>query len=108
VSASPACLKQATFLCNGKDCRKDDGHSELRAALLPLGRVKRVKCQDLCGGPVAGVEIDGRVEWFEKVRKPRQRQAVVALATGSISKVPVELRSSWARKRGGKIKGASR
>jgi hypothetical protein len=100
----PVCLERPTFLCVGKDCRKDDGHRELRAAILPLGKVKRVKCQDLCGGPVAGIEIDGRVEWFEKVRKPRERNAVVALATGAIDRIPGDLRSNWARKRGGKVR----
>jgi hypothetical protein len=101
---SPVCLKADTFLCVGKDCRKDQAHIELRKRILPLGKVRRVSCQDLCGGPVAGVRVGGKVEWFEKVRKPKQRDAVVALATGVESKVPAALKSSWARKHSGKIK----
>ncbi len=103
-SKSPTCLQRDTYLCMGKDCRKDDGHRELRDAILPLGKVKRVKCQDLCGGPVAGVAVAGRVEWFEKVRKPQERDAVVALATGALGSVPAALKPRWARKRSGKIK----
>ena len=101
---SPTCLQRETYLCMGKDCRKDDGHQELRAAISSLGKVKRVKCQDLCGGPVAGVVVGGRVEWFEKVREPRERAAVIALATGAVDTVPAELKPRWARKRSGKIK----
>jgi hypothetical protein len=101
VHSSP---KPLCYLCVGKDCRRDVGHVELRAALGSIGKVRRVKCQDLCEGPVAGVEVDGRVEWFEVIRKPRQREAVMALAVGPSTKVPAELRDRWAKKRSGKVK----
>ena len=78
LSSHPRC-----YLCVGKDCRRYDGHTELKKALGAVGKVHRVTCQDLCEGPVAGVEVHGRVEWFEKVRKGRERDAVIALATGS-------------------------
>jgi hypothetical protein len=91
------------FLCVGKDCRKDDGYRELASAVAVLPKVRRVKCQDLCGGPVAGVVVDGKVEWFEKLRRSKQRAALVELAAGQARKVPSELRSSWARKRSGKF-----
>jgi hypothetical protein len=91
------------FLCVGKDCRRDDGYQELVSAVAVLPRVRHVKCQDLCGGPVAGVVVDGRVEWFEKLRKGKHRAAIVELASGATSKVPSVLRSSWARKRSGKF-----
>ena len=69
-----------------------------------MGKVHRVKCQDLCEGPVAGVEVQGRVEWFEGVRRSRHRDAVLALATGSTKKVPAELKDRWAHKHSGKVK----
>jgi hypothetical protein len=96
--------KPLCYLCVGKDCRRDVGYSELGTALGSIGKVKRVKCQDLCEGPVAGVEVDGRMEWFEGVRKARHREAVVALATGRSTEVPAELRGAWVRKRSGKVK----
>ena len=92
------------YLCVGKDCRRDVGHAELRDALGSIGKVKRVKCQDLCEGPVAGVQVGGQVEWFEGVRKARHREAVVALATGGGTTVPAELRDRWVPKRSGKVK----
>jgi hypothetical protein len=99
VSAHPAC-----YLCNGKDCRRAEGHGDLRKALRAVGKVQVVKCQDLCEGPVAGVVVDGKVEWFEKLRRARHRDAVVALAVGAEGKVPADLRDRWARKHQGKIK----
>jgi hypothetical protein len=100
----PANPKPQCYLCVGKDCRRDVGHAELKTALGDIGRIRTVKCQDLCEGPVAGVELAGRVEWFEGVRKPRHREAVVALATGAATKVPAVLEGRWARKRSGKVK----
>ena len=96
--------KPLCYLCVGKDCRRDDGYKELGSVLTSIGKVKRVKCQDLCEGPVAGVDVDGRVEWFEGIRKARHRDAVVALAVGGGTKVPAELRDRWASKRSGKVK----
>ena len=99
MSSSPR-----SYVCIGKDCRCDEGHKELLAALRGVGKVQRVKCQDLCEGPVAGVEVGGRVEWFEKIRRGRHRDAVVCLANGSITKVPAVLQDRWAHKRRGKVK----
>ena len=96
--------KLQCYLCVGKDCRRDVGHAELKSALGDISRVRTVKCQDLCEGPVAGVEVGGRVEWFEGVRKARHREAVVALATGATTKVPAVLQGRWARKHSGKVK----
>ncbi len=92
------------YVCTDKDCRREDGYAELRASLRTLGKVREVDCQDLCEGPVAGVEVHGKVEWFEKLRKERFRDAVVALATGELDGVPRVLRSRWAHKRSGKVK----
>ena len=96
--------KPRSYVCTGKDCRRDDGFKELVRALEATGRVREVDCQDLCEGPVAGVVLDGEVEWFERVRKSRARDAVVALATGKVDEVPKILRPRWAKKRSGKVK----
>ena len=92
------------YVCTGKDCRRDDGHRELLSALKAVGDVTRVKCQDLCEGPVAGVVVHGRVEWFEKLRKERHRAAVAALVEHGADKVPGDLKDRWAKKHSGKIK----
>jgi hypothetical protein len=92
------------YVCTGKDCRRDEGHRELLDAMRAVGNVERVRCQDLCEGPVAGVLLGDRVEWFEKLRKPRHRAAVAALVQHPRTKVPSELKDRWAKKHGGKIK----
>ena len=92
------------YLCTGKDCRRDDGFKELSHALHKVARVKEVDCQDLCDGPVAGVIIDGDVEWFEKVRKERYRDAVVDLVLGKRDDIPNVLKARWAKKYSGKVK----
>jgi hypothetical protein len=92
------------YVCTDKDCRRDDGYKELVQALRATGSVREVDCQDLCEGPVAGVVLDGKVEWFERLRKARAREAVVALATGQVDEVPKILRPRWAKKRSGKVK----
>src|SRR4051812_11716718 len=45
-------------------------------------KVKAVGCQKLCDAPVVGVEVDGRLEWFEKVDKAKPMVAVVRIARG--------------------------
>ena len=92
------------YVCTDKDCRRENGYDELRAALKAAGKVHEVDCQDLCEGPVAGVVVDGKVEWFEKLRKERFRAAVVALADGELDEVPRVLKSRWVHKRSGKVK----
>ncbi len=99
MSRSPRC-----YVCTDKDCRREDGYRELLSDLRAVAKVREVDCQDLCEGPVAGVVVDGQVEWFEKLRKERFRQAVVALVRGEHDEVPRVLKARWARKRSGKVK----
>ena len=99
MSSSPHC-----YACIGKDCRRDKGHDKLITALDRAGHLQRVACQDICKGPVAGVEVDGTVEWFHKLRKGRHRDAVVLLASGRKRKIPSELKDRRVRKRRGKVK----
>src|SRR5689334_12611113 len=92
------------YVCTGKDCRRDDGFKELRRDLDKVAKVREVDCQDMCDGPVAGVVLDGRVEWFEKIRKERYRTAVIELVTGERDSVPNVLKARWAKKHSGKVK----
>ena len=87
------------YLCWNKKCRRSDGFEALRDALpdaIP------VKCQDVCKGPVVGLLVHGRLEWFKKVRKQKHRDAVLrALQTGVM---PVALEKRRSEKRSGKLK----
>ena len=63
------------YLCTGKDCRRSSGHEEL-AGSLAGDLVVEVRCQKICKGPVAGLEVDGRLEWFRSLRKAKARKAL--------------------------------
>jgi hypothetical protein len=99
VSSSPD-----AYVCTSKDCRKAKCHAELLDALRGAGKVEAVGCQDICKGPVAGVEVGGRIEWFKRVRRHKHQAAVVELARDGALEVPPELRDRWVPKRGGKVK----
>ena len=99
MSASPA-----AYICTSKDCRKAKCHPELLDVLRGVGAVEEVGCQDICKGPVAGVQVGGRVEWFKRVRKHRHQSALADLARDGTTEVPAVLRDRWVPKRGGKVK----
>ncbi|MFP5369536.1 MAG: hypothetical protein ACLGI3_02150 [Actinomycetes bacterium] len=93
------------FVCCGSDCRRRrDAHALLLAAAAQAGTVRPVRCQKICSGPVAGVEVAGRLEWFERLRGPKSRGALVRLlATGG--PLPKRLRKRRVRKRSGRLRG---
>lgn len=78
------------LLCAGKSCRKAKGYDELLVSLEELTNVKKVKCVDVCDGPVVGVRVDDKTVWFERMRSEKVRRAVTALLT--TAKVPKKLR----------------
>jgi hypothetical protein len=51
--------------CKNHDCVVDFLKEHTNA------KVKLVKCQKICSGSVAGLEVAGRMEWFEHVNKPK-------------------------------------
>lgn len=79
------------LLCAGKSCRKAKGFEELRNSLEVLTKVNKVKCVDVCDGPVVGVRLPGETVWFERMRSEKVRAAVTALLANS-AKVPKKLR----------------
>ena len=79
------------LLCAGKSCRKAKGFDELRGSLELLTTVKKVKCVDVCAGPVIGVRLPGETVWFERMRSPKVHAAVTALLANG-AKVPKKLR----------------
>jgi hypothetical protein len=79
--SKPTCL----LVCVGKDCRRSEGFDELLVAVRGLEHVEQAPCQDLCHGPIVAVRIDGELRWFDRIRKHKQRTAVLrAVASGRI------------------------
>jgi hypothetical protein len=86
-------------------CRKCKGHKCLTDFLLTKteAAVQGVRCQKICSGPIAGVAVAGRMEWFERVDKAKAMVGVAQLATkpGS-AKVPKALRKERVGKHSGR------
>lgn len=71
------------YVCTGKHCRKKIAESgEALSALPKSARVVKVKCQKICRGPVFGLELDGRLEWFEQVATPKSVRGLTEAAGG--------------------------
>lgn len=67
-------------ICAGADCqKKGKAHARLIELLEARARVQPVRCQKVCEGPVVGLEIDGALEWFDKVKGKAARAALVRL-----------------------------
>jgi len=66
--------------------------------------VRRVRCQKICHGPVIGLEIAGRMEWFERVDDVKSIASLVKFGrrTSEHSKVPKPLRKHRLRRRSGR------
>jgi hypothetical protein len=94
-------MAKKLLVCVGKSCRKRKAAlRRLRSALPDTVELKEVQCQDICAGPVVGLKIDDRWEWFKKLRKDRQLVALrAALRDGEIG---VSLKSRRVRSRSGK------
>ena len=78
------------LVCAGKSCRKAKGFDELLAGMGALAEVKKVKCVDVCEGPVVGVKLGGATVWFERMRSDKVRSAVITLLHQH--KIPKKLR----------------
>ena len=92
------------YLCTGKDCRRSSGHEEL-AGSLAGDLVVEVRCQKICKGPVAGPEVDGRLEWFRSLRKAKARKALgrLVIARGQ-GPLPERLAKRRVSKRSGLLR----
>ena len=85
-------------------CRKCKGHGPLRSFLEDAGLpVHAVGCQKVCTAAVVGLEIDGRMEWFQRVNRPKAMAALARLAQrGGTGKVAKPLAKRWVSKRSGR------
>lgn len=85
-------------------CRKCKGSDKVVDFLATQTRanVKTVRCQKVCEGPVAGLSIRGRLEWFGKMKGPKALSAMAALTSVSTpKKIPKTLRKRLAHERSG-------
>jgi hypothetical protein len=65
--------------------------------------VRNVRCQKICHGPVVGLEVDGRMEWFERVDDIRSIAALLLLVRRTDrTKIPKPLRKHRVKKRSGR------
>jgi hypothetical protein len=62
-------------------CRKCKGGRRLAELLEDEtdACVDQVKCQSICKGPVVGIEVEGQMEWFRKVRGAKTTAALLRL-----------------------------
>ena len=69
-------MAKTVLLCTGKSCRKKAKvQAEILANLDEDIVIQPVRCQDVCSGPVIGLKVRGRWEWFKKLRKAKDAHA---------------------------------
>ncbi len=67
--------------------------------------VELVRGQKACHGPVAGLAVDGRMEWFEKVDGVEQIAALVRMTRRALhDRIPKPLRRRRVKARAGKVR----
>jgi hypothetical protein len=88
-------------------CRKCKHHECLTRVLSDRKgvSVELVRCQKICHGPVAGLVVDGRMEWFEGVHRVKAIAALIRMTTRrSDARIPKPLRKLRVRKRSGRLR----
>jgi hypothetical protein len=83
--------------CKNHDCLTDILHERTDVS------VQLVKCQKICHGPVVGLPIAGKMEWFERVNGLQEVAALVRLThKGNADAVPKPLKRRRVKKRSGR------
>lgn len=80
--------KPRALVCQGPRCSKSGKkRRKLLEALAEVAKIEEVGCQKICRGPVAGVKLDGTLEWFAPLTTKRARTGLVKLLTkGKLTK----------------------
>lgn len=95
--------KPRVYVCGGDDCRKRKrARKKLRKALDAVALEVPVKCQNVCKGPVVGLEVEGDLQWFASVRGKKARGAVLEYLERG--KLGPELKDRRRKKRTGKLR----
>lgn len=71
--------RPTVLICRGSRCRHAKRYEELAQALAPVADLTDVRCQKICKGPVAGVQVSGTLEWFRRLDSEKARRQLVAL-----------------------------
>lgn len=88
-------------------CRKCEQHECLARILKNRTgvEVELVRCQKICHGPVAGLDVDGRMEWFENVGGIKPIAALLRMTKRQpLDRIPKPLRRLRVRGRAGKLR----
>ena len=102
----PTCASSTVYMCHGSDCRKKKKEwTALTESLSEQGTVCAVRCQKICKGPVVGIEVNGRLEWFTKLKKKTLHRQFLALTQSGT--VPERLKTRLSKKRQGKLRGSA-
>ena len=87
-------------------CRKCKHHECLVEVLTARSeaRIEMVRCQKICHGPVVGLRVAGRFEWFERVDRLKPLAALVRItaAKGEVTKLPKALRRQRVKRHSGR------
>jgi hypothetical protein len=96
-------MQPRVLLCLGSDCQKRKRkHNALAEAVRECATVEKVSCQKICKGPVAGVYVDGRLEWFQRLGSKNSRKWLVGfLAKEQMHK---KLKKRRVKKRAGRLR----
>ena len=93
--------KDRVLVCTGDDCRDAAGFDKVLLIAAASEGATTVRCQGVCKGPVVGVERDGEIRWYTKVRGDRRTALARLLSSGSGRR---DLHSAEVRKRRGRLK----
>ena len=65
-------------------CRKCKGHDCVLQFLEEMtdAEVQVVRCQKVCDGALVGLHVNGQMEWFARVAKPKPLVAIAAVLAG--------------------------
>jgi hypothetical protein len=86
-------------------CRKCKHSNGLQKALEKGtdAAIKLVGCQDVCEQPVAGTRVEGCLQWFGGLDRPKRQRALIDLVNdGGAGPLPAVLAKARSRKRAGK------
>jgi hypothetical protein len=88
------------FVCGGHHCGEEHkARHALVEALQPLADVEEVGCQKICAGPVVGLEVAGRIEWYCEIDRDKRRRRLLELV--QTGEAPKKLVRRWVEKRSG-------
>jgi hypothetical protein len=73
------CVAKRSRVWMCKKCKQADCLEEFLTATGRV-KVKKVGCQKICRGPVAGLKVRGRMEWFARVDRAKPMVALLRAA----------------------------